>query len=104
MARLIHYAIGDYARPAPGRSVPRRTAGRSTQPGLLAVGGSRELLDEARHRRSHRLLPDPNGPGEPSGASESECVDMTWEAKARARHRLESKSSGVSAAGGEPVG
>ena len=67
MARLIHYAIGDYARPAPGRSLPRRTAGRSTQPGLLAVGGSWELRDEARKRRSHRLLPDSNGPGEPSG-------------------------------------
>jgi hypothetical protein len=32
------------------------------------------------------------------------CVDMTWEAKARARHRLESESSGVPAARGEPVG
>ena len=63
---LHHYAIGDYAWPAPGRSAPRRTAGRSTQPGLRAVGGPRELRVEARHRRSHRLL-DPNGPGEPSG-------------------------------------
>jgi hypothetical protein len=37
VARLIHYAIGDYARPAPGRSVLRNTAGRSTQQGLLTV-------------------------------------------------------------------
>ncbi len=33
MARLHFYAIGDYARPAPGRSAPRRAAGRRIQPG-----------------------------------------------------------------------
>ena len=31
-------------------------------------------------------------------------VSQTWDAKARARHRLESESSGGPAAGGESVG
>jgi hypothetical protein len=35
------------SRLAPGCSVPGRTAGCSTQPGLRAVGGLRELLAEA---------------------------------------------------------